>query len=215
MNPAQRGLLSSILRSQVKPYVLSYSNVFAAAATLTVTIPRAPGKLCIVVTAAKGGSATPGLLTGFTSLAGTAVAANVLGVRIQYKYLNGSEAVTLASAAASATEMCAHVFLIEGAISTRVPTISTVANSFTPTAVTVTAPQTQTLVIALMFSDTMFSYSNPPPGVGPYSVNAGNASCANYAAWRSGFALSSIIPGAWVGTAGVGPRTYTIAVRGI
>lgn len=161
MNPTQLAFRQSIIGVR-KPRIIQYAAFGAASTAVTVTIPRSPGKLCIVFAIHKrgtsAGSDTPGVLTGFTSIATFAAGNNQSGVQVQYKFLNGSEAATLSSSMINGTNAVAVVVLIEGAISNRVPngSVSTNSNSsITPPSVTATSPfQGNNLWLVLASNDT-------------------------------------------------------------
>lgn len=212
MNLTQMAAHGSILSVGVKPRVIQAYGESAASDTISVTIPRYPGKLCIVIVASRGNSSTPDLLTGFTSLASSAsTSANTAGIRIQYKFLDGSEELTLSTTSATASQIHAHTFLIDGALSSGAPDVSAVAASADPSAVTVTSPVTQTLIIATVYSQTTSAYSPPPGFTTEHSLQTTSNSHLT-SAWQGNFCVSSFDPGAFVGPT-TNLKSYTIAVR--
>lgn len=120
MNFAQLAALKSILSGPV-PRIMSWQTFSNAGTPVTLTIPRSPGMLCVAIIYAAGGTATPGTPTGFTSLNAAATSATNPGHRVAYKFLNGSEALTLTSAATGATGMIAFVMLVSGVVSWNIP----------------------------------------------------------------------------------------------
>lgn len=225
MNPTQAAVRQTIFSSPVKPRVIDAKVYTNTTTPLTITIPRSPRKLCVAVLWANGSGTAPATPTGFTSLATqNHTASNAWGSRICYKFLDGSEAATLTSAATGATRMIGHVFLIDGAISTRVPTVSTVVNSVSsptadPGAVTVTAPVTQTLVIvAVAFGSGLTpSVTGLPVGFtreNSLETNDLTNNMQAVSAWMNGFCVSSYDPTAVSLSANSTVSSYAIAVRG-
>lgn len=113
MNPAQLAALHTVL-SGPRPRVVLRQIDIAAAATISPVVPKVSGLLCVQIICNTGGTATPGTPTGFTNLANAGATGLVPGIRVAYKFLNGTEARAIASAAASATEMAAISYLIAG-----------------------------------------------------------------------------------------------------
>lgn len=218
MNPTQAAVRTSIFSSPVKPRVIAAQSYTDSGGTLTFNVPRYPGKLCLAML--YSGTGAPTLPTGFTSLATQTISASAVGTRMCYRFLDGSEAPTLTSTTTTATGL---ILLIDGAISSRAPNISTVANSGSsstpdPAAVTITAPQTQALIIATFgFATTLanrptrlpigFIYANSI-----YQESGGNN--MSFACWMPNNCVSSFNPSAFQVPNTSITSSYTIAVRG-
>ncbi len=113
MDPLQLSALRTVM-SGPKPRVVHRQIDRVAAASISPSVPKVQGLLCVQIIFNDGGTATPGTPTGFTSFTNAAASATNPGVRGAYRFLNGSEARAIASAAASATEMTAISYLIAG-----------------------------------------------------------------------------------------------------
>ena len=217
MNPTQAAARTSIFSSPVKPRVIAARSYAGSGGTITFDVPRYPGKLCIAMF--YSGVSAPTLPTGFTSLATQTISASAVGTRVCYKFLDGSEATTLTSTATTSTGL---ILLVDGAISSRAPEISTVANSGgsstpDPGAVTVTAPQTQTLIIATFGFAT--SLANRPTQLpigfthenSLYQESGGNN--MSFCCWKPNNCVSSFNPSAFTVPQNSINSSYTIAVR--
>ena len=146
MNPTQAAARQALLGVSIPRVIQKYINL-GSGSSVVVTIPQYTGKLCIVVVYTTTTS-TPSLLTGFTSIANNLGAGTNPGFRAQYKFLNGSEATTLTSTTAAGGTTMAYVYLIDGAISNRVPNGTSTISTIDPPSVTATAPTGNCLFIA-------------------------------------------------------------------
>jgi hypothetical protein len=126
MDPLQSAALQTVMAGPKLRVVHRQINVVAAA-SISPSVPKISGLLCVKLIFNIGGTATPGTPSGFTSIASVAASAiPIPGVRIAYKFLNGSENRAIASAATSATEMAAISYLIAGAVAVYPPTANVV-----------------------------------------------------------------------------------------
>lgn len=116
MNPSQLAFRQSILQATNRPRIISRQVFTGATNSITVTIPRNPGTLCIASIYVNAATALPTLLTGFTSIATSGKSG-----RIQYRYLDGSEALTLTSTATGGSGMKANILGISGALTSNPP----------------------------------------------------------------------------------------------
>lgn len=221
MNPTQAAVRASIFSSPVKPRVIGVSTFSNPGTPITLTIPRSPGKLCIGLIGADNG--TPGLPTGFTNLASVAsVSGTSWGGRLCHKFLDGSEAATLTSASTSATNMCAVLLLIDGAVSTRVPQAVAFSSANTaapdPAAVTVTSPVTQCLGISVLIHGigSGQTITSLPTGFTQAKfASATSGTLISTLAWQENFCVSSFNPGAYALSASATCTISTAVVRTI
>lgn len=130
MNPAQLAALCTIL-SGPRPRVVLRQIDRVAAATISPVVPKVSGLLCIKIIFNWGGTAAPGIPTGFTNLSNNNATATVPGFRVVYKFLNGSEARAIASAATASTEMTAISYLVAGCNPAYIPQAGNIARSST------------------------------------------------------------------------------------
>lgn len=129
MDPLQLAALRTVMAGPKLRVVHRQIDVVSAA-TISPSVPKISGLLCVKLIFNIGGTATPGTPSGFTSIASASASATPIpGARIAYKFLNGSENRAIASAATSATEMAAVSYLIAGAVAAYPPTANVVARS--------------------------------------------------------------------------------------
>ena len=115
-------LVSRFLLKPMAPRIVFRDAKYTASTTMTVDIPRAPGRLCVVAVFSDAG--TPTTLTGFTSIQG------VVGLRTQWKVLLGNEAATLNSTITSSTRAGSFLMLLEN-FTTVVPPVSNSSRGLT------------------------------------------------------------------------------------
>lgn len=120
-------LVSRFLLKPRAPRIVFRDAKYTASTTMTVDIPRAAGRLCVVAVFSDAG--TPTTLTGFTSVLG------IVGCRVQWKLLLGNEAATLSSTVTSSLRCGSYLMLLEN-FTTVVPPVAaaTLASGATQTA---------------------------------------------------------------------------------
>lgn len=217
MNFAQLSAFKSIISGPL-PNVASVSTFTTDSATITITVPRAPGKLCVAVIFNIGGTAVPGTLSGFTS-GSAAASASIPGYAVQRRFLTGLEAVTLTSTATGSTGMTAHVYLIEGVVAFRtIPTpqndTGTSATAYPP-AISVTSGANKLWFVAAAWATNPQDLTGMPAGYSTRNYSGASAAgLSSYVAAENNN-LSSQNPTAFEGSTSAGWRTATFAVLGL
>ena len=217
MNPAQLAARQSILAGP-RLRVVNKLTFSAAAASLAMDVPKIQGLLCVKAIFSFGGNATPGTPTGFTNLNNAAAGASIPGLRLAYKFLDGSEANSLSSAATSATEMMAVAWLIRGALRAYVPTGgNTSGTSATANHGTLTIPaggSCRMVLFANMWRTTQTITQLPQDvRVDPSTLVQLQSTSFLYG-FEANFERNALPATTVIGSASAGYRSTTIAVRG-
>jgi len=112
-------LLRGLFGPGQKPYVVGITTATSTGTPITMTYPdRGRGVLTVAIIARHvGGTAAPGLPTGWSTLTNATVAP---AYRLAYKYTDGSEGLTFTSSATSATSMSAIVYAFKGSSTSNV-----------------------------------------------------------------------------------------------
>lgn len=169
MNLTQAAVRSSLLNGISGPVIVSRNLFSAAAASVTVDIPRLPKGLVIVTAYGQSASAAPSTISGFTVLTGAGA-----GRGAQYRFLNGTEAATAAITITGATSSKAWVYLIQNATSTIAPVGNVAANTSASTisgpSITVPNGAHPTLLITDCEAFSATGFTKLPVGFSPQTA---------------------------------------------
>jgi hypothetical protein len=198
-----------------------WSNIeIAAAASISPTVPWVAGLLCVQI-AYNFGTGTTGFGTpaGFTSLGGANPSATIPGLRIAYRFLDGTE--TGVTYTGDTTESAAITYLIAGAVRAFVPLGATASRatstSVAPPNVTGTVGGSNRLFIAGgMWAGTQSILGFPRfPHYDPATLIAKQGTNLVYSCLAPNFRLNgATAAGSFVGSSSAGCGMHSIFVKG-
>ena len=207
-------VMGSLLSLPTSPFIFSRDNFGTNSASLTCTPPLWPGKLSLVCVAAIGCTATPSLLTGYTSLASSAVSASTPGTRIMYRFMDGSESASVACTCTSATTMMGLGLTFDRVLVTNPPTISTLSTTSDANAVTLNSPIRPSTIAVWVAGTSLGTTNGFPEGFGSRAINSGNVNLVTRMVFHYGETMSPFDPGNWDFTGATNLASYAIAIPG-
>lgn len=214
MNPAQLAAMSTLFSVPQQPRIVGVSVDNVAAASLTCNLPhrREAGLLAVSLLCARANSATsPTTPTDWTSITNNSGSTN--GVRVVYKFLDGSEAPTFTTSTPSGTETLAITFTISGCISSRPPT-GTSTNGADVASHTTTAPYGSPLWIVGCSVNVLEQEIERPIGFSTRYRREAGLSTINLVAMAENIAAQTVNPSAFTFPTATSFRSIVIAVRG-
>jgi hypothetical protein len=209
-----------IIQTRGRPAIVDAMVSSNAGTPLTITLPRKrhAGLLAVVFIGALGGTATPGLPSGWTTMGSSASSASIPGNQIAYKFLNGSEALTTSSASTGASAMNAICLAISGCISNVVPqTVTNSTGSSTtpnPTFLGATTPYNGILrILHYLANSSTITETQFPANFGRFRILQQNNSLTNSLIVEDRLVESSLTPGQWTISASQSWRASHAAIR--